>query len=163
MAEPTLHPATIADIPTIAALASQIWQQHYVPMIGQKQVDYMLKAMYSTESLTNQMLEKNHLFYLVMVAGEALGFISVNQESAGNWFLNKFYILSDKAAKGLGTRVFKRFLALHAPKQVKLTVNRQNYKSINFYFKNGFIIREVADFDIGEGYQMNDFVMVWKA
>ena len=41
----------------------------------------------------------------------------------------------------------------------KLTVNRQNFKSINFYFKNGFTIESVADFDIGNGYVMNDFIM----
>jgi ribosomal protein S18 acetylase RimI-like enzyme len=40
-----------------------------------------------------------------------------------------------------------------------LTVNRQNFKAINFYFKNGFVIDEVADFEIGNGFVMNDFVM----
>ena len=38
----------------------------------------------------------------------------------------------------------------------------QNYKSINFYFKNGFVIERVADFDIGNNFVMNDFVMIWK-
>jgi hypothetical protein len=41
-------------------------------------------------------------------------------------------------------------------------VNRQNYKAINFYFKLGFKIQTVADFDIGNGYVMNDFVMVFE-
>ena len=48
------------------------------------------------------------------------------------------------------------------PLTVRLTVNRQNFKSVNFYFKNGFTIERVADFDIGNGYVMNDFVMMWK-
>jgi hypothetical protein len=38
-----------------------------------------------------------------------------------------------------------------------------NYKAINFYFKNGFTIEKVADFDIGDGYFMNDFVMIWES
>jgi hypothetical protein len=45
-------------------------------------------------------------------------------------------------------------------KAMRLQVNRKNYKSINFYFKMGFVIEEVADFDIGDGYLMEDFVMV---
>jgi hypothetical protein len=45
---------------------------------------------------------------------------------------------------------------------MRLTVNRQNYKSINFYFKIGFRIEKCADFPIGNGFVMNDFVMVWR-
>ena len=51
---------------------------------------------------------------------------------------------------------------MHQPQTLRLTVNRQNYKSINFYFKNGFVIEKTADFDIGSGYFMNDFVMVYR-
>ena len=45
---------------------------------------------------------------------------------------------------------------------MRLTVNRSNFKSINFYFKLGFIIEEVKDFDIGNNYFMNDFIMIYK-
>jgi ribosomal protein S18 acetylase RimI-like enzyme len=44
--------------------------------------------------------------------------------------------------------------------ELRLQVNRQNYKAINFYFRNGFIIESIADFDIGDGYFMNDFIML---
>ena len=57
---------------------------------------------------------------------------------------------------------FIELLKLLKPEELRLTVNRQNFKSINFYFKNGFKIEQVADFDIGNGYVMNDFVMVWR-
>jgi ribosomal protein S18 acetylase RimI-like enzyme len=43
---------------------------------------------------------------------------------------------------------------------MRLQVNRQNYTAINFYFKLGFTIERVADFDIGHGFFMNDFVML---
>jgi diamine N-acetyltransferase len=46
--------------------------------------------------------------------------------------------------------------------ELRLTVNRKNFKAINFYFKNGFIIESVKDFDIGNGYLMEDFVMLRK-
>jgi diamine N-acetyltransferase len=159
MAELTLQPATIADIPTIAGLASQIWRAHYVPIIGEKQVEYMLQTMYNAESLRTQMQEKKDLFYLLKEKEVLCGFISLHEEAPGNWFLNKFYILSERAGKGLGTRVLDKIIQQHTIQKLTLTVNRQNYKSINFYFKNGFVIREVADFAIGGGYEMNDFVM----
>jgi diamine N-acetyltransferase len=39
------------DFATIQHLAQQIWQDHYVPMIGQKQVDYMLSRFCSVKAL----------------------------------------------------------------------------------------------------------------
>ncbi len=163
MFELRLQLATIADIPTIAVLAEQIWQQHYVPIIGEEQVRYMLERMYNAESLSEQMQKKKHLFYLVFLEDRPSGFISITEVKPGEWFLNKFYILQSEAAKGLGTAVFREVLRMHPATKMELTVNRQNFKAINFYFKNDFKIREVADFDIGGGYQMNDFVMEWNS
>jgi hypothetical protein len=55
-------------------------------------------------------------------------------------------------------------LLLHYPdlQEVRLAVNRKNYKSINFYFKIGFIIDHCMDVAIGNGFYMNDFEMIWK-
>lgn len=158
-----LIPATLNDIGIIGNLATIIWNDYYVPFIGQKQVDYMLDKMYSKESIAEQMEVKKHNFYLIKNIDQAIGFISINKVEENDWFLNKFYILKNTATKGIGSRVFKQIIALHEPKKITLTVNRQNYKSINFYFKNGFKIKTVADFDIGDGYFMNDFIMEWVA
>lgn len=156
-----LKAAGLDDINDIARLATEIWNDHYVPIIGKAQVDYMLDRMYSAESLREQMLEKKHLFLLIFLDTTVSGFISVNEEQTGNWFINKFYLQQKQSAKGLGTEALRELVQLIHPKKMTLTVNRQNYKSINFYFKNGFTIERVADFDIGNGYVMNDFVMVW--
>lgn len=157
-----LIPATIKDIGTIAGLAKIIWNQHYPAIISQQQIDYMLNWMYSDTALGEQMEKKQHRFFLLVSGGTNIGFISVHSEGEGNWFLNKFYIDQSLAARGIGAKAFKYMLSLLQPLKITLTVNRQNYKAINFYFKNGFKIDKVADFDIGNGYVMNDFVMVWS-
>ena len=105
---------------------------------------------------------KNHRFYFIQVEGENTGFVSVHQEEKNEWFIPKFYINQTLAGKGYGTEVFKELLQITQADSIRLTVNRQNYKAINFYFKLGFKIEKVADFDIGDGYVMNDFVMVWR-
>ena len=159
-----LIPATPNDISTITTLANKIWNDYYVPIIGQNQVDYMLKLMYNANSIAEQMQIKQHNFYLIKQNNVNIGFVSVNRvEEEEGWFLNKFYILQTIASKGLGTNVFKLLKQQINPTKITLTVNRQNYKSINFYFKNGFKIKTVADFDIGNNYVMNDFVMEWLA
>lgn len=148
------------DTATIAKLAEIIWKEHYPSIITDDQINYMLGEMYSGKTLEEQIISGKQLFYLIKHAGKDAGFISVSKTGEQEWMLNKFYIL--KTERGIGSEVFSNILAILSPKIIRLTVNRQNYKSINFYFKNGFVIEKVADFNIGNGFFMNDFVMIWK-
>lgn len=157
-----LKQATEQDLSAISDLAKIIWNAHYVSIIGQKQVDYMLQKMYNHTSLLSQLNEQKHVFYLIEENNCVLGFLSISSKNNRDYFLHKFYIDQQQAGKGIGTYALNALIQLINPKLIELTVNRQNYKSINFYFKNGFVIDKVADFDIGDGYVMNDFVMVKK-
>ncbi len=158
-----LQQATEADTTIIYKLAEEIWYKHYVEIIGLEQVKYMLGGIYSDESLKDQMLNKGHKFYLVYENNQRIGFVSISSTDAKNYWLQKFYLLNNNQNKGIGTIVFGLVInEMNQPETLRLTVNRQNYKSINFYFKNGFKIEQVADFDIGNGYFMNDFVMLKK-
>lgn len=154
--------ATPEDVDDIAQLADKIWKVHYPSIISIEQIEYMLNKMYSSEALLKQM-ELGHVFTLVYLNNLPLGYVSISTNDNKNYFLNKFYILVDEHKKGIGSELFNYLLnKIKDAETIKLTVNRQNYKAINFYFKNGFTIKEIADFDIGNGYFMNDFVMIKK-
>lgn len=156
-----LIPAEVSDIPKIKQLAAEIWHEHYPAIIGAEQVLYMLNKNYSSASLQQQM-EEGQQFYFIKSQQEQVGFISISSaEDVG--FIHKFYILSEHHGKQLGSEAFLSLCdMLPQITSWKLQVNRQNFKAINFYFKCGFFISEVADFDIGDGYFMNDFIMTWQ-
>lgn len=158
-----LQQATPGDILRISALATRIWRVHYPSIIGAAQVEYMLDLNYNPASLQRQ-FEAGQVFYLVMDGDEMLGFLSVSDQGEGRCFLHKFYLDNEKRGRGLGKTVFKHLLARYPGlRELRLTVNRQNYKSINFYFKIGFTIEKCVDIPIGEGYVMDDFQMLWRA
>ena len=163
MEEVKLRIAGIEDVPTIAALAKIIWLHYYTSIISEQQITYMLNKMYALSSLEEQINHQKHRFYLIERNKEHIGFIALVPETDSEWFLSKFYIHQVHARKGVGQFVFKQILKSIQPSKVRLTVNRQNFKAINFYFKLGFVIKKVADFDIGEGYFMNDFAMEWES
>jgi diamine N-acetyltransferase len=149
-----------SDIPTIQALAYQIWREHYVPIIGAEQVEYMLEMIFTTEQLAQKM-DGDLTFYLIQEANSTVGFLSMNKDGENAYFIDKFYIQT--RGKGLGEATFKALIAQYPDANtIHLTVNKHNYKSINFYFKMGFKIEKTAVFDIGNNYVMDDFVMVWK-
>ena len=150
------------DISTIQVLAREIWNDHYPTIIGQEQVDYMLERMYSASSMLKQMHD-GQAFYLVFNDEKPIGFAAVENKSSGQYFLNKCYIKTAAQRSGVGAFVIHAILEKYTDcSELRLQVNRQNYKAINFYFKMGFVIEQVADFDIGDGYFMNDFIMLLK-
>lgn len=156
----TLIAATTADVQTIHDIAQRVWSVHYIPhIITQAQMDYMMEWMYSADSLAKQMNE-GKLFWLIQHEGETAGYISISNED-GHLFLHKFYIDLPYQKLGIGSSILNQAITNFAGAiDIRLQVNRKNYKAINFYFKNGFSIERAEDFDIGNGYLMEDFVMV---
>lgn len=155
----SISKASPADCSIIAQLAETIWKKHYPDIITMEQIEYMLQLMYSESALKTQMSEGQD-FYLLKKDDKTIGYISFTNKGDGEYFLHKFYMDSEKQGEGYGTEFLQEMISkLDRPVIIRLTVNRQNFKSINFYFKNGFVIEKVADFDIGGGYIMNDFLM----
>ena len=152
--------ATAADIPLIRSLADRIWWQHYPDIISNDQIIYMLNMMYSEKSITEQM-EKKQNYTLIYADGEPVGYYSVGEKSPGHYFLHKFYIDTAKHRNGVGAAAFDHMLKNDCKgfKEIRLQVNRRNIKAVNFYFKKGFVIDYAEDFDIGNGYSMDDFFM----
>ena len=150
----------LLELQVVQDLAVKIWNDHYVSIIGQEQVDYMLGRFYLLDALAQQ-VASGDVFYLLFEGPQPLGFASIKKEADGSWFLNKLYVETTEQRRGMGRFLLEELIQNHEIKSMRLQVNRQNYKAINFYFKRGFVIERVADFDIGEGYFMNDFVMVW--
>ncbi|MEO6252503.1 MAG: GNAT family N-acetyltransferase [Ferruginibacter sp.] len=164
---PEVRKATLEDIPLIRKLTFSIWPQTYASIISKEQLDYMLDMIYSPASLQKQMQEAGCTFIIVYDDKEPVAFASYNEvkpltEPRGlTWKLNKIYILPSQQGKGTGkfmiNYIVDEIKPLHA-KALQLQVNRQN-KAKDFYAKLGFTIIETADFDIGNGFFMNDYIM----
>ncbi len=151
--------ADTANLRDIFNLAHKIWQDTYVQNIGQTQVDYMLQLFYSEPALKEK-LEKGHDIFTVYNNDDFIGYLHLEQRST-DIFIHKFYIDTSSQHKGVGSWAMNHLKSeINTPnKFLRLHVNRKNFKAINFYFKNGFIIEGYDDFDIGNGYYMNDFIM----
>ena len=156
--EITVKKVDETEIPIISQLADKIWKEHYTPVIGKKQVEYMLQTIYS-EDAQKQQMQNGQEYFLIYVNNTPTGYFSITKKG-DVCFLNKLYVLTEEHTKGIGSVVMKEIIQKsEGKKRITLTVNRQNYKAINFYFKHGFKIKSVDDFDIGNGFFMNDFVM----
>ena len=148
------------DFNTITKLASTIWKEHYTPIIGIEQVDYMLDKFQSVNAIKKQ-IEEGAEYYLISHEESQVGYISVSQKK-NSLFLSKIYILSSIRGKGVGKKAMQFIEDLAIEKQcntVSLTVNKNNTNSIKAYEKMGFVkVKEIV-IDIGNGFVMDDFKM----
>jgi RimJ/RimL family protein N-acetyltransferase len=157
-----LLPVSKEALPVVQDMARDIWNAHYIHIISQEQIDYMLKLMYDVKSLEYQIIHHNQSFFFIQYQQVNVGFIAISQTDQ-ELFIHKWYIYPSYSRKGIGTQIFNLLTKTFTPKTIRLTVNRLNFKSINFYFKCGFKMESIADFDIGNGFVMNDFVMLWES
>ena len=157
----TFKRATKADTPVIEQLAHRIWKIHYPDIVSIAQLDYMLGRGYTPEALEKQM-DEGQIFTLVYADGEPVGYTAVSEKTPHNFFIHKFYVDTTQHRKGIGSRAFKDMINNYCEgfETIRLQVNRRNVKAVNFYFKMGMTIEYQKDFDIGEGFSMDDFVML---
>ena len=159
----TIRKATSTDCELIHKLAWQIFPETYKEILSKEQTEYMMEWMYSIPNLKKQMLEEGHIYYLAFEEGKPVGYVSIQQEGADLFHLQKIYVLPDMQGKGVGRKLFERAVEavkeLHPTKcSVELNVNREN-GALHFYEKMGMKKLRSGDFDIGNGYYMNDYIM----
>lgn len=152
--------ATFDDIPLIQNIVSLTWPEAYVKILGEQQVDYMLRKFYSTAALTGQMKDK-HIFLIAFLNNQSIAFASFSAVDQRIYKLQKLYVLHSEQKSGAGKAMLQtveeKVKSLGATK-LQLNVNRQNIAKA-FYEKNGFAVIEETDIDIGNGYFMNDYIM----
>ncbi len=156
----SIRPATVDDIPLIRELTFRVWPQTYADILSPEQIAYMLEIMYSEESLKKQM-EELCRFIIVNIEEEPAGFASFGETEPGIFKLHKIYILPSQQSKGTGSFMISHIISnirQEGGHVLQLQVNRHN-KAKKFYERLGFTVTEEADFDIGHGWYMNDYIM----
>ena len=152
---------TTEDFELIAGLADTIWREHYTPIIGKGQVDYMLDRFQSTSAIARQ-VAAGVRYFLMIRQDQPAGYLAFEKQ-AESLFLSKIYVLKNLRGKGLGAEAmaFVRAQAGAAGcPRISLTVKKLNAGSISAYLRMGFRKGQPIQQDIGGGYIMDDYLMV---
>jgi len=152
-----------ADIETVAQLGKIIWHTHYSSIISPKQIEYMLSNRYSPENLRFYLNSGDRWLVLLRIDERAVGYFSYALTGRKDEMkVEQLYLLQEFQGRGLGSlmlRYVENEAHLRNISSLVLQVNKQNVSAIAFYRKAGFIVRNEAIFDIGNGFVMDDYVM----
>jgi ribosomal protein S18 acetylase RimI-like enzyme len=148
------------QITDVVRLAREIWQEHYLPIIGREQVDYMLEKFQSEKALVEQ-LGESYEYYLVVHHGQNVGYVAVVPDKSGPALtLSKLYVRKSERSHGLGKKTLQFVENLSRQRGIMrlwLTVNKNNARSIAWYSRMGFRNAGSIIQDIGGGFVMDDF------
>lgn len=159
---PTLrHAQDPQDAMRLAALADCCWRSHYIPIIGEAQVDYMLATFQSAEAIANQIADGRHYAFIDDDSSVTHGYLATDDKD-DHVFLSKLYILPGSQGHGFGKWAIEQLRKNHPGRDIQLTVNKHNHHSIAFYQKCGFEITDAIVTDIGHGFVMDDWMMIRK-
>lgn len=152
--------ASAVQAEEMSALAGEIWRECYKTILSSEQIEYMLEKFLAADVLTNA-LSEGYSHYLVKGNTGFIGFISVKPDG-DRLFLSKLYLRGAYRGKGIGSRMmsFVEGVASGMGKNaVYLTVNKKN-PSVEVYKARGFEVEREQTADIGNGFVMDDYVMV---
>ena len=151
------------EVEAIAALAREIWQDAYLALIGQDQIDYMLGERYGAHRMREELARPDIWWRQIRVDGERAGFYAcLLGLTQGEMKLDKLYVHPAHQRRGLGGLLVAHAVELARSQgchTLVLTVNKRNEKAIAAYRKYGFTIRESVCVDIGGGFVMDDYLM----
>lgn len=159
----TIEAASADDIGAIQVLADMIWRRHYPGIISHAQIDYMLARGYSRGALSQFLVERHAGLALAKRDGLAMGFVAWHPKDRDAMKLEKLYVMPECYRQGIGRALIEHVIARARAgdfARVTLNVNRQNVGAIKAYERCGFAIRERGDFPIGNGFVMEDYIMV---
>lgn len=150
------------QIADVANLAREIWQEYYVPIVGQEQVDYMLGKFQCERAIAKQLTDR-YEYYSVAYDKRSAGYMAV-VSNMGNTSLmiSKIYVRKSDRGCGLGKQMLEFVEELCRQRRIKkiwLTVNKNNRYSIEWYSRMGFTNNGPIIQDIGSGFVMDDFRM----
>ena len=155
---------TKKQIEETARLANEIWHEHYISIISEEQIDYMVGKFQSVEVITEQIKKQHYEYYNFIDNGKSVGYFGFVEQEGGVMFLSKIYLLKSERGKGFSRQAFE-FMKEEAKSRglskIWLTVNRGNKHSIEIYKKLGMYIERTQIADIGDDFVMDDFVFVY--
>lgn len=159
-----IRKATLDDIARIREIAELTWPATYAEIISPEQIRYMLDWMYSEEKLNDAILHENQDFLVLEMSSETVGFAGIehNYEKKPITRIHKLYVLPSTQGTGAGKALLNKIIEegkANGSSLLHLNVNKAN-KAVSFYEHQGFTVFEEEILDIGNGYVMDDFIMV---
>ena len=151
-------------IKELAELASGIWHEYWPCLLSPEQIDYMVEKFQSEKAIIEQIKNENYAYFFIIKNGINCGYFGISRKE-DYLFLSKLYLKKEYRHQGIGRLAFEKVTEIAKDfgySSIKLTVNKNNKKTIDTYLKYRLAIVDKAVTDIGNGFVMDDYIMEYS-
>lgn len=146
------------ELKEMSSMATEIVREHFDPIIGKAQNDYMI-GKFQTVAAIKEQIEHGYEYFFVNDGEKRIGFLAFYPREDA-MYLSKFYLYKKERGHG-HSREMMDFVIKAACERgltsVELNVNKNN-SAVYAYEKLGFKVIRTEKNDIGSGFYMDDYV-----
>lgn len=158
----TFIPVTDTEtIAQVAAMANEVYHEHYKDIIAKEQIDYMVQNYQSEEAIAEQIHKAGVDYFILNNAESNVGYFAIKLEE-NRTFISKLYVLKEYRKHGYGKEAYQFIKGLSEAmdqNQIYLYTHKKNADTISVYEKFGLKKVESLVNDFGNGYVMDDYKM----
>ena len=143
------------DFQSLYAVMQPLWKETYGNILPLSQIEFLLQKYFSKDGIRH-FRDNGYQYYKIDEEGKKIGTL-VFVERETETYIDKLYLAPDSRGKGYAAFVFEELVK--RGKDLLLNVNQSNARAVHCYLKNGFVVEEKIDIDLGNGMVNCDYVM----
>jgi ribosomal protein S18 acetylase RimI-like enzyme len=163
-----IRKASLADLKIIQKISIQTFEETFTTVNTLENIANYIKDSFNTLQLITELNNEDSQFYLAYSSEEAVGYLKINFGAAqtekleGNTMeVHRIYVLRTFHRKNIGQMLLDKAKYVGQATGVTsiwLGVWEENYRAIQFYTKNGFVVFDKHVFTLGND-QQTDLLM----
>ncbi|MGV8833892.1 MAG: GNAT family N-acetyltransferase [Devosia sp.] len=148
----------VAELDRVRSLAERIWPECFAGILPADRIGPMVADIYATNTLTSDVDERGHVYWITQVDGVDAGYASAYRDGDRLW-VKKLYLLDSSRGLGLGKKLIATAIAAFpGSTSIGLFVNDGNAPAIGFYKAQGFAVEQHVPVQMGP-FNFHDYVM----
>lgn len=161
MAITFLPVSDVEGVKQVAAMADEVYHEHYKGILSEEQIDYMVEKFQSVEAVDEQIHKAGFDYFILKQDSTDVGYFATKMEE-GCLFISKLYVLKQYRKQGYGKQAYQFIKGLSEAMDLKyiyLYTNKKNLETIEAYKKLGLKKVESLVTELGNGFVMDDYRM----
>jgi ribosomal protein S18 acetylase RimI-like enzyme len=158
-----IQKATLNDLEILQKISIQTFTETFAAVNTPDNLANYINDSFNTEQLTTELSNRNSMFYLAYSNAVAVGYLKINFGDAQTEThdqnaleVHRIYVLQTFHGKNIGQLLLneaKKLAENNGIASIWLGVWEENYRALQFYAKNGFVVFDQHVFTLGNDKQ----------
>ncbi|SDH21210.1 Ribosomal protein S18 acetylase RimI [Flavobacterium omnivorum] len=158
-----IQKATLNDLEILQKISIQTFTETFAAINTPDNIANYINDSFNTKQLTTELSNRNSMFYLAYSNAVAVGYLKINFGDAQTEThdqnaleVHRIYVLQTFHGKNIGQLLLneaKKLAENNGIASIWLGVWEENYRALQFYAKNGFVVFDQHVFTLGDDKQ----------